>query len=422
MKYTEEVWVRIEELRDSGMTWDQIGNELGVSGNSVRSNYGYQRRTSPKGIPLDMEKFRASIPDDIYKEAGKEFEATRKRLEALTPAVQKAQLLATEHRKLTKKLLEKEIVLEDVVDAIRDATREINKTLKITPIASENTSNKKLTAEILFSDCQIGKLIKADDGEVFYDTQVALRRIGYYAEVVIKEIQKKIELGYQVEKLVIALLGDIIESDSKHETSYHGVDTSTSEQITNSISGIYRLFLAPLFNLGIETDVICIAGNHDWDRKGMSTTRAGRTMLTYPIYVALEEIAAAQGLNHVNFFIPAGSFAEYEIYGHHVIYEHGYNLNSINPEGIARLRHRRTDQIKKHVDYFRVGDKHQQFLLDNGKIVVNGAFFHDTKGLEYSGQLGFSSTPGQYVLFHTPRKDARNSIYNVMQVQMSHMK
>ena len=400
MKYTLEDLEIMEELRTEGVSWREIAERFDGSETGIRSAYCRRHTGEKEPSPVVAKK---AITEEEPK------------------SVQKARIIAAEHRKLSQKLLAKEIVLDDVIDAVRDATRALNKPLKIKPIMTEHVTDKNLTVEILFSDCQIGKLIKGNEDEIYYDTEIAIRRIGYFAEVAIKEIKKKLELGYGVEKLVIALLGDIIESDAKHETSYHGVDTSTSEQITNSITGIFREFLAPLFSLGIPADVICIAGNHDWDRKGMSSTRAGRTMLTYPIYVALEQITIGHGMDHVKFIIPPGSYAHYEIYGHQTIYEHGYQLGSINPEGIAKLRHRRTDQTKKHIDYFRVGDKHQQFMLDNGKIIVNGAFFHDTRALEYSGQLGFSSTPGQYVLFHTQREDMRNSIYNVMQVQLGHI-
>lgn len=48
-----------------------------------------------------------------------------------------------------------------------------------------------------------------------------------------------------------------------------------------------------------------------------------------------------------------------------------------------------------------ITDMHHICVYDCGKQVLNGSFFgDDSKGLEYSGVLGFNATPAQVVMFH----------------------
>ena len=84
-------------------------------------------------------------------------------------------------------------------------------------------------------------------------------------------------------------------------------------------------------------------------------------------------------------------------------------------------RAKRSKQLKRHVEYFRVGDMHHVCNYDCGKLVVNGAFFGvDTEGHEYSGVLGFSSVPAQVVMIHTNTDSiGKSTVKEFIQIQVA---
>lgn len=143
---------------------------------------------------------------------------------------------------------------EDFLLGLSAAVENIAKFTYSTHAPQPNPEGTKCTAELLLSDLQIGKI----GGE--YSTEVAIRRLQEYARVSIAQIQLKQEAGYDVERIVLVLLGDIIESDKKHANSARATDTGTAQQIADAIEYLHTLVIAPLAALGIEMEVICVTG------------------------------------------------------------------------------------------------------------------------------------------------------------------
>ena len=86
------------------------------------------------------------------------------------------------------------------------------------PYVPKPINGRKLTIELLFSDLQIGKLMDN------YDSQIAMRRVDEWIRVAMMRIEGYKTQGYQIEKIILAVLGDVIESDKKHENSGRGCD------------------------------------------------------------------------------------------------------------------------------------------------------------------------------------------------------
>lgn len=280
----------------------------------------------------------------------------------------------------------------------------------------ENKAGTPMTVEMLFSDLQIGKL----GGD--YNTDIANRRIMEYGEAALFQINQKAAAGYRVERIVLALLGDIIESSEKHKNSAKATDTDTSEQIHDAVVGIMRYIIDPLASLGVEVEIQCIAGNHDWDGHGMSSYKPGRRMLAYPIYKGMEVMCQRSGYDNVRFVIPDGVYSVTSIYGHSILYEHGVGI-SVSETALKAHKIKRSEQRQEYISMFRMGDKHCVTMFNAGQYIVNGAFFGATKeGIEYSEIAGYSSVPAQVMIFHVPRRDARSSIYDVFIVQLEHVK
>lgn len=276
---------------------------------------------------------------------------------------------------------------------------------------------KSMTAEYLLSDLQMGKKMQG------YNSDIAEDRLKEYGEVLFKESLKRMSAGYKLDKIILAVLGDMIESDRKHKNSARGCDSSTPEQIVRATRAIYQHVILPLSHLGVPLRVICCTGNHDHDDLGMEMVYPGRNQLSFPIYSTWKLLAEAHGLEHVEVVIPPGPFHVEDIYGQKALYEHGYGC-SISEKSLQDRRAQRSVQVREHLTYFRMGDKHNASRFACDSLVVNGAFFgDDTKGSDYNSIAGFDNRPWQLAFFHVPREDRfRTTLYDSFAVQLGHIR
>lgn len=272
-----------------------------------------------------------------------------------------------------------------------------------------------MTVELLLSDLQIGKLSPG------YNTPVARKRLFEYGRAALFQIEQKASVGYRVEKIVLALLGDIIESDKKHKNSARATDTGTAEQLYDAQEGLFLFVIEPLARLGIPMEVVCITGNHDWDDHGLNMFQPGKQQLSWPLYRTLEMLTHRVGYSNVTFDIPEGSYSVADFYGQLALYEHGVGV-AASEQSMKAHKIKRAEQEKKHLTYFRMGDKHTVTSLNAGQMVVNGAFFGATAGgTEYSGIAGYSSCAAQWMGFHVARKDSRLTLYDSFTIQLEHV-
>lgn len=270
-----------------------------------------------------------------------------------------------------------------------------------------------VTVELLLSDLQIGKLSSS------YNTQVARRRLFEYARMALFQIEQKTQAGYRIERIVLGLLGDIIESDRKHENSAKATDSTTAEQIYDAVSGIFEFVIEPLARLGIPMDIVGIAGNHDWDGHGLNMFEPGKSQFSWPLYRTLEMLTSRCGYGHVTWNIPEGSYTVVEFYGQKALYEHGVGVaNTENAMKAHKIK--RSEQEREYITYFRMGDKHTVTSYNSGQLVVNGAFFGaGPGGGEYSEIAGYASVPAQWMGFHVNRrKPGMLTLYDTFVIQL----
>ena len=71
-----------------------------------------------------------------------------------------------------------------------------------------------------------------------------------------------------------------------------------------------------------------------------------------------------------------------------------------------------------------MGDKHNICRFNNDRLVVNGAFFGDSRsGEEYSGIVGYDGEPAQLMFAHVERRDnSRTTIFDSLAIQLGHIK
>lgn len=415
-KYPQETLDRIIELSLKGLSSRRICDELGwkrskKSGiNRVLTDFRSGKVEYSKEVD-DMEEdwFIEDVTLDSLCES-EDFN-----LSNLAKRLRTAQRSNNQLRKIQRQTLDPVLQLDDVLKGITKAvtTQEI-KTEKLATF-KENPSSQNAIVEVLFSDFQIGKV-----GQ-YYNTDLAKRAISKYGKEVVKNISER-SGKYKYDKIVLAMLGDLLEDHLKHGVqSAMATDSGLSEQISNATLLIWNHVIKPLAKLGIPMEVICIAGNHGSSQhKGMDMYKAGLFSYDYPIYKTQEALCKEAGLNHVNFIIPEGVFGYTDFYGNWAVYEHGY-FNSATEKSMEDQMKKRGQQMKRHVEYFRCGDMHHLCSYDCHKLVLNGAFFGtDTDGVEYSGIIGFNSVPAQAMMFHTPEKSlGRNTVKEFITIQVA---
>lgn len=280
-----------------------------------------------------------------------------------------------------------------------------------------NPSGKKMTVEAIFSDLQIGKLSGS------YNSALARQRVAEYGDVLVDKINQHVHAGYDVELIKLVVLGDVIESDKKHINSARGCDMGTAEQMKEATELLVEL-IGKIAMTGIPLHCVMVTGNHDWDGHGMNSFMAGQEHLSWPMYNAVKQISEAMYGDAVRFDIPRGAFHLDNIYGTHVLYEHGVGVAS-SQAGLEKRRDQRAQQLGVHIAMMRMGDKHNICRFNNDRLVVNGAFFGtDQIGGEYSSLAGYQNEPSQIVFCHVERKpgDPRTTLFDSLVIQLGHIR
>lgn len=330
---------------------------------------------------------------------------------------QRSRTAMTENNKLRKQNREAldslayyqnlELMMQDIVDQIQ--------VYEPQPVARKRSGRKAMHVEALFSDLQIGKLAPG------YDSEVAKARVKGYCEALICKVLQHQE-NYDVTGITLALLGDIIESDKKHIGSARACDIGTADQLKQAAESLIFDLIMPLAALGIPMTVICVTGNHDHDGHGINMYMPGQEHLSWPMFHCLRMVVE-RSFKNVEFKIPRGCFYVHGIFNNTILYEHGVGVRP-NPVDMERRRDQRAQQIGRHINMFRQGDKHNICRFNNDSLIVNGAFFGtDAVGGEYSAIIGFKNAPAQLVLFHVQREqdDPRSTIYDSFAIQLGHV-
>lgn len=388
-----ELLNRITELRTSGVLWKKVKDIINTEFNLDYATGTY--RLYYNSVAAD------SHIDPIDHATGQ----------------RRASLKARQVNKLNQRLIDAKILQEDLLRDLKSVIPAVAKR-EVVPFEAPDFCEEKMTVELLLSDIQIGKLMTD------FSSEIARKRLREYARASAFKISQHVASGYHVERIVLAMLGDIIESSKKHINSATSTDCSTTDQIKKAFEYLFTEVIDPLAQLGIPMDVVCVTGNHDHDGHGLLMFKPGREHYSWVFYHAIKMLAEARGYDHLKFNIPEGSFAIEEIYGHGILYEHGVGI-SVSESSMQSHLSKRANQLKRFLTYFRMGDKHNISRFNNDRLVVNGAFFGgDDKGEEFSGISGFDSNAAQIMLCHVKRKkgDRRLPIYDSFVIQLQHVR
>jgi predicted phosphodiesterase len=292
---------------------------------------------------------------------------------------------------LEKKLSEKDLFEKLAINAIKDAIKSIKVEKVVIPKLKKNHLDTKMTIELMLSDIHYGKKSKT------FNLDICRKRMVQLTTVFLQELKDNQKL-YNVEKIIIGLLGDIIES-----YTMHGIESTLSSEFGNArqmqaaIESLYKDVFIPIAATGLPIEVPCVTGNHDRTEMSRTMNDPGLNNMTWVIYNALKDLCAASGMKNVIFHIPTESYIVLQIYGNHCLYEHGDNSKANTKAGFEALVNNRSKQIGKVLDFARFGHYHEYVCYDRGRIIVNESVCGQDS---YANVLGHSSTAGQTINYY----------------------
>lgn len=394
--YTDSQIVDIVLLRRTRLSWGEVAEHFNKKYNTSKSS----------------ETLRAA-----YKKYGDQIELTDdqshiKTLKSIITTKKQSSHLA----KQNKVILETLVNQDDLLERVSEIVGTINKgAVKISKFSKAKIDKRKkaMTIEVLLSDLHYGK--KTDT----FNLEVARRRMKELASTVIKEIYRSKEL-YNVERLIVALLGDIIESYTMHKLeSARGCEFGNSRQIQEAINSLFFDFFVPVSEecakLGVKIDVPSVTGNHDRTENDRTMADPGEENVTYIIYKTLELLIKQSKMNHVQFYIPKSPYQTLDIYGSTALYEHGDNSKANTRQALLSLMASRQGQLGKIISFMRVGHYHEATIFGRGKIIVNGCLPGQDS---YADVKGYDTDAEQLISYYVQTSDRPTPYYRSFPVYL----
>lgn len=291
---------------------------------------------------------------------------------------------------------------DDILDAIKSAARDVGK-IKFKPIKTvKKTSKIGITKELLLSDIHFGK--KTDK----FNLDICKQRLEEVVHATIGEIERDSK-DYNIDEIVVALLGDIIENYSMHVLeSAKGCEFGNAKQIYEATINLFKIVILPLNQMGIKMRVVCVTGNHDRDGSDRTYHNPGEENFTHIIYHTLKNFAEFSGLKNIQFIIPKEPWTVIEVYGNTVLYEHYDNCKNADRKGLETLMTKRSNQLSKSIDYMRGGHFHEPTSFRNGRMQINGCL---TGNDSFASVLGFNAEASQTLNTFANSKNRRYKMY-----------
>lgn len=304
--------------------------------------------------------------------------------------------------KLEKNLAEKLLVKEEIIKSIESALKNLKIEKVKIPKPKKSTNKTKLTMELMLSDIHYGKKSQT------FDLNTCRKRMQDLSVVFLEEMQQK-EKSFNVETIIIALIGDIIESSTMHgEESMLSSEFGNSRQIQEAIDSLFNDVILPIAKTGKQILVPSVTGNHDRTQKNRTFNNPGENNVTWIIYKVLERYCQLAGLNNVKFIIPKDNYTILNVYGSNILYEHGDNLKNLSKQTVYSWMEKRGRQVKKRIDMFRMGHYHEYLMYDRGRVIVNESVCGEDS---YSKIHGYATTAGQTINFYVNTNKRPTSFY-----------
>ena len=304
--------------------------------------------------------------------------------------------------KLEKDLSNKMSFEKEVLSSINLLGKNLPKLKTTIKKAKKSKKKKNMTVELMLSDIHYGK--KTDT----FNLEVCRSRMRELSYVFLSEIKQK-QSTFNVESIILAMLGDMIESASFHGMeSMAGSEFGNSQQVQEAIESLFYDLLLPVAELGIPIKIPCVPGNHDRSELKKTMNNPGINNLSWIIYKMLEALTKAHKLKNVEFIITKGSYLLLEVYNSNILYEHGDEVKNTAKNTILNHIEKRGRQLKKQVHMIRLGHYHEFICYNRGHIIINESVCGQDS---YADIKGFDSTPGQTINYYVETTNRPTCFY-----------
>ena len=304
-------------------------------------------------------------------------------------------------RKLEKELSDKRTYEAGVLKVIADLGKNLPK-LKTRIMKPKKVNGKKMTIEVMLSDIHYGKSTDT------FNLKKCRERMRNLSVVLLSEIEQK-QKTFNVEKVIFALIGDIIESSSMHGMeSMLGCEFGNSQQVQEAIESLFYDLMLPVASTGLDIYVPCVPGNHDRYDTTKTLNKPGLNNLSWIIYKMLQTLASAHKLKNVNFEITEDSYIVHNVYGSNILFEHGDELKNTQKNTVLNHMEKRGRQVGKQLHMSRFGHWHEYVCFNRGQAIINESVCGQDS---YAKIKGFASTAGQTINFYVDTKNRPTSFY-----------
>jgi hypothetical protein len=390
--FSDAQLAELVQRKKDGKTWDQIRKELNKKYKIEKTTESYRHAYRSYGDLFEIED------KDLFRQKLQEIARTKR-------ASSKAQ---KENKIIIEGLNQK----EDILELISEMVNSIPKTKVKLPKRVKKKNLKPMTKELMLSDIHFGKKTKT------FNLEICRKRLRELTQTLIDDI-KRDSLNYNVERLIIALLGDIIESEMHGVESLRGLEFGTAKQMAESINSLFLDVLKPLADLGLPIDVPAVCGNHDRIDHKRTYQDPGLNNLTWTIYHTLELLCKQAGYTNMKFTIPEGPYVIVDIYGTKVLLEHGDNIKGTGRQAFETFISKRARQAGVMIDCMRSGHLHEYVMYSRGRAIQNASVCGSDS---FSEILGYMSEAGQTINSYVPTNKRPTSFFKSFPVDLEQVK
>lgn len=385
--YTDDQLKFIIESRESGLTWKDTASLYSdkfeeKSLDAIRRAYlKYQYHNELKVDEVDIGLLRS-------------LRTTRRANAAMG--------------KQNRIILDQAITFEQVLESLREMKFELPKYPSLKEIKSQS-KGKAMTIEAMLSDIHFGKKTK------HFNDAICVRRLQQFRDALLMEIDTNSKT-FKIDKVIVALLGDIIENATMHGVeSMMGCEYSNPQQVQRAIEVLFQEVLVPLAATGLKIEVPCVTGNHDRPDERKTFHDPGLSHLTHIVYRTLELLCKTAKFKNVTFFIAEKSYLLHKIYDNHILYEHFDLVRSTQKKSFEDQIQKRQTQLGTIIDFFHGGHFHEYTCWDRGRIIINGSVPGPDS---YSDTLGFDSHASQTINLYVKTASRPNCFYKSFPVYL----
>lgn len=308
--------------------------------------------------------------------------------------------ITTSSKSITKS--ESDYILKCYTELVKDIVKKHESSKRISK--EEIIASGSDTAVIMLSDTHFGKCIPG-----IYDADKAKERVEEFTDRIIHLLSEHV---VDVDEIVLAILGDIVDGWGIYPGQSFHVENSVPQQVFLAAQAVWAMIVK--LNSAVRPKVFRVKaapGNHGRVHKDAHIDTNWDTALYYTLKLLSTQYneTKSNDLASISVDFPEGlEYLNFEVKGHTVHMRHKAPSNTETPSGRAKF----AGWLTKHnFDIMVYGDLHHFGLTDIlGKMIIrNSSMFGDD---DHSESMGLASKPGQFI-FGVSENHAPSFIYPI---------